>query len=114
MGFTATPKNAALDAIGTQASWLSFHTGDPGSSGANEVTGGTYARVQTTWSAATAAAKAGTQVIADIPGGTTITHWGLWTASTAGTFCYGNPLTAPESFGLAGTYKYTPTLTATG
>jgi hypothetical protein len=121
MGFTNAAKNAALDGIGSAASYLSFHTADPGSTGTSEVTGGTYARVQTTWGAASAAAKTGSQVAANIPAGTTITYWGLWTASSGGTFYNGkllllpdNTTPAPESFGSAGTYQFTPTLTASG
>lgn len=114
MGYTTTPKNGALDSIGTAATWISMHTADPGSTGTSEVTGGSYARVQTTWSAASAASKAGSQVTINIPAGTTITHWGFWTASSGGTFYYGGSLTNSESFGGAGTYQFTPTLTASG
>lgn len=114
MGFTNAAKNTALDAIGSAASYLSFHTADPGSGGTSEVTGGSYARVQTTWGAASAASKTGSQVTANIPGSTTITHWGLWTAASGGTFHYGGTLSASESFGGAGTYQFTPTLTASG
>lgn len=119
MGYTNTPKNVALDAIGAAAAYISFHTSDPGTSGTGEVTGGTYARTQTTWSSASAASKAGSQVTANIPASTTITHWGLWTAASGGTFYYGDQLKVggtptPESFGAAGTYQFTPTLTASG
>jgi hypothetical protein len=114
VGYTTTPKNVSLDAIGANATWISFHTGDPGSNGANEVAGGLYTREQTAWGAAGSAAKVGSQVTADIPAATTITHWGLWTASSGGTFYYGGPLSASESFGGAGTYLFTPTLTQAG
>lgn len=114
MGFTNTSKNTALDAIGSAAAYISFHTADPGSTGTSEVTGGSYARVQTTWGSAASASKAGSQITANIPASTTITHWGLWTASSGGTFHYGGALSASESFGGAGTYLFTPTLTASG
>lgn len=114
MGYTNASKNVALDAIGSAASYISFHTADPGSTGTSEVAGGSYARVQTTWGAASAASKAGSQITANIPASTTITHWGLWTASTSGTFHYGGALSASETFGGAGTYLFTPTLTASG
>jgi hypothetical protein len=114
MGYTTTPKNLALDTIGGQASYLSFHTGNPGATGANEVTGGTYTRPQTTWQAAANAAKAGSEVTANIPAGRTITHWGLWTAASGGTFYFGDVLAAAEAFGGAGTFDFTPTLTQAG
>jgi len=114
VGYTATPKNVSLDAIGALATWISFHTSDPGLTGTGEVAGGSYARVQTTWGAAASPSKAGSQVTANIPGSTTITHWGLWTASSGGTFYYGGLLSSSESFGGAGTYLFTPTLTQAG
>lgn len=114
MGYTNTSKNTALDAIGTAASYISYHTADPGSGGASEVAGGSYARVQTTWGAAASASKAGSQITSNIPASTTITYWGLWTAVSGGTFHYGGLLSASEAFGGAGTYLFTPTLTASG
>lgn len=114
MGYTNTSKNLSLDTIGAAASYISFHTADPGSSGTSEVAAGTYARVQTVWGSASAASKAGSQITANIPASTTITHWGLWTAISGGTFHYGGALSAPESYGGAGTYAFTPTLTASG
>lgn len=114
MGYTNTPKNAALDTIGSAAAWISIHTADPGSTGTSEVTGGTYARVQTTWGSASSASKTGSQVTVNIPASTTVTHWGFWTASSGGTFYYGGALPNSESYGGAGTYLLTPTLTASG
>lgn len=114
MGYTNTSKDAALDAIGALATWISFHTADPGTTGANEVVGGSYARVQTTWGAAAASSKAGSAVTGNIPASTTITHWGVWSLVSGGTFEEGGALPAPETYGGAGTYTLTPTLTATG
>lgn len=114
MGYTNTSKNTALDAIGAAATFISMHTGDPGSTGTAEVAGGAYARVATTWGSASAASKAGSQVTVNIPASTTITFWGLWTAGSGGTFHYGGALSASETFGGAGTYLFTPTLTASG
>lgn len=114
MGFTMTPKNLSLDTIGAQSAYLSFHTGDPGLTGANEVAGGTYTRPQTAWSLAANAIKPGSVVHANIPSGTTITHWGLWTAQTGGTFYFGDLLPEPESFGAAGVYDFTPTMVQAG
>lgn len=112
MAFTSTAKNSAVDAIGAAATYISMHTGDPSTTGASEVSGGTYARVATSWGSSSAGSKAGSATTVNIPASTSISYWGLWTAVTAGTFYYGGTLTAPESYGGAGTYVLTPTLTA--
>lgn len=57
-GYAAPPRNDAINAIvgitppPTEAAnrkWCSLHTADPGTTGASEVAGGSYARVATTW-----------------------------------------------------------------
>ncbi len=113
MGFTDTAKQTALDAEAAAATWITLHTGDPSTTGANEVVGGSYARKQTTWGAYAGGSKVGSQVTFDVPGSTTITHWGIRTASSGGTFYYGGTV-LNEIFGGAGQYLFTPTLTATG
>lgn len=114
-GFSIAAENKAIEGIkNAPAAYISLHTADPGeTTGMNEVTGGTYARVQTTWPAnATNSAITGSAVQLNVPSGTTITHWGLWSALTAGTFYYGGSLAASETFGSVGTYSLTPTLSA--
>lgn len=110
MAWTDATLNLAANAIAGAGTWISAHTGDPGTTGANEVTGGSYARQQTTWGTASAGDRAGTQVSISIPGGTTVTYWGVWSASTAGTFCGGFQLSASETFGAAGSLNHTPTI----
>lgn len=110
--FSDAGVNNALD--GETDPWISLHTGSPGTTGANEVVGGSYARQQTTWSAASGSAKAGSAVTINVPAGNTITHFGIWTAATNGTYKRGGSLSAVESFGVAGTYTLTPTLTGSG
>jgi hypothetical protein len=112
MAFSVSAENAAVGAIATAATWISLHSADPGTTGASEITGGAYARKQTTWGAVSNSAVTGSAVTSDVPAGTTITHWGLWTALSAGTFHYGGALPAPETFGSNGTYSLTPTLSA--
>lgn len=104
-------KAVAQDAVGAVATWFSLHTGDPGVTGASEGAGAGYARAQTTWSPANAGTgtKAGTQAVIGAAA-QTYTHWGLWSASAAGTFHMGGLLTAPESYGAPGTYGLTPTM----
>ncbi|NIL74411.1 hypothetical protein [Rhodococcus sp. B10] len=73
----------------SQGNSLSLHTGDPGTTGANEISGGSYARVATTWTAgAVDGAVVGSEVEFNIPGPVapatvvTPTHLGCWSGST--------------------------------
>lgn len=112
MGFTVTAENAAVTGVKDAGNHISLHTADPGDTGASEVTGGTYTREVTTWGTVASSAVTGSAVTSDVPAGTTITHWGLWTAVSGGSFLYGGSLAAPESFGSNGTYSLTPTISA--
>ena len=108
MPLNNTAKNLMLDALGGVISHVSLHTADPGATGTSEVTGGSYARKSITWNAAaTANLDSSNQPVFDVPGGTTITHAGYWSASTAGTFYGGRPLPSSEAFGADGTYTLT-------
>lgn len=110
MPFTDTVLNTAVGAVTALGTWISAHTGDPSTTGANEVTGGTYAREQTTWGSASAGDQTGSQVSIDIPAGTTVTHWGIWSASSGGTFRGGFEISPSEGFGAAGVLNVTPTV----
>src|SRR5690606_40467894 len=81
-------KNLMAAHFGTLGSWISLHTASPGQTGTNEVTGGSpaYARKQTLWGAAAAGVIPGSECVFDVPPGPTITHVGIWTASTSATF----------------------------
>lgn len=108
MPYSTAGLNAAVNGIATTGTHISFHTADPGSTGAGEISG---TRAATTWAAANNGSRAGSQVSAAIPAGTTVTHWGIWSAATNGTFLYGGALSAAETFGSAGTLQHTPTIT---
>lgn len=108
MGYTAPALNAAVNGIAAAGAYISFHTADPGTTGASEMIG---TRPATTWAAASGGSRAGSQVTVAVPGGTTITHWGIWSAPTGGTFLYGAALPAPEPFPTAGSILHTPTIT---
>lgn len=112
MGYNSNGLNAAVNGIAAAGTYISAHTADPSTAGSNEVTGGSYARQQTTWAAASAGSRAGSQVSIPIPAGTTVAYWGIWSAATAGTFLGGFQLAANEVFGAAGTLNHTPTITA--
>lgn len=117
MPYTDAGLDAAVNGIAAAGTRISFHTADPGTTGVSEVSG--TGRPATTWAAATASSspvgrqRVGSQVSAPIPAGTTVTHWGVFSAATGGTFLYGGALPAPETFGSAGTIQHTPTLVAT-
>lgn len=110
MPYTTAALNAAVDGVATLGTRVSFHSADPGTTGAAEISG--TGRPATTWAAASGGSRVGSQVTASIPGATTVTHWGVFTAATGGTFLGGFPITPNEPFGSAGTIQLTPTLTA--
>lgn len=99
-------KNTLAAAYAAAGTWISVHTASPGSTGANEVTGGSpaYARKQTTWGTPTAGVVTGTEVTIDVPAGA-YTHWGLWSAQTGGTFRDGGALTPSATVGGQTTIK---------
>ena len=117
MALTTAAKNALLntavgggETLGDQATHVSLHTADPGTTGANEATGGSpaYARQAITWAAASGGAIGlSAQETFDVPGSTTVSHFGLWDASTAGNFIGGGALSAAETFAAQGTYTLT-------
>jgi len=112
--FPNSSLNVAVDSITALAQKFSLHTANPGTTGANEVTGGSYARVAAAWAAASGAvAHPSATATLNVPGGTTITHFGMWT--NAGVFVGGGPLGSSETFSGAGTFTLdtTTSITAT-
>lgn len=96
-----------LNALDGVVSHVSAHTALPDASGSNEVTGGSYARQAISFTAATAGnLDSSNQPVIPIPAATTITHLGLWSALTLGTF-YGSIDITDETFGSAGNYTVT-------
>lgn len=85
----AAGENAAGNAIlvaGTTY-YVSLHSADPGTTGANEFSGGGYARqpvVFATW--ATGATGNNAAIAIPNAGTTAATHIGVWSAVTAGTY----------------------------
>ncbi len=112
MPYSTSAKNLMLDALNgtnpvTVLTHTSLHTADPADTGASEVTGGAYARQSITFSAAAAGAlDSSIQPVFSVPGGTTVTHVGFWSASSGGTFLGGADVT-DETFGADGTYTLT-------
>jgi len=88
MPLATTAENYALDQLGTSKMlYASLHTAYS-SSGANEVTGGGYARQAATWSAASGGSKSLASVLPSfsVPSSTTVEFVGFWDASTSGNF----------------------------
>lgn len=90
MPLTDSGKNALVSGgLGNAVTHVSLHSGDPSTTGANEVTGGSpaYARIAVTWNAASAGTRTNTGALTfDVPASTTVYHIGLWSAITSGTF----------------------------
>ena len=102
MPLTTATRNAMLDSL--TITHASLHTGDPSTTGANEVTGGTYSRKTVTMAAASNGTRsASNQPIFDVPAATTVTHIGLWNNTTF----LGSADPVDESFTNAGTYTVT-------
>lgn len=77
---------AAYTAVKGMGAWVSAHTADPGTTGANEVTGGVYQRVQAALPAGSNGSGTAPAVSIPIPAGSTIRFLGVWSAQTGGTF----------------------------
>jgi hypothetical protein len=121
MALTDNGKNVMLDALAAVASHISLHTADPGTTGTNEVTGGSpaYARKAITWASASGGSlseNTGTDPVFDVPAGT-ITHLGIWDQLSGGTTTdfFGSADITDETYGGQGTYTVTAlTVTITG
>jgi hypothetical protein len=90
---------------------VSLHTADPGETGADEVTGGSYARQSVTrgtgWNDATGGLVDNAAAIqfTDMPA-VTVTHAGIWDAATDGNFLYGGALAASKVVNAGDTFEF--------
>ena len=101
--------NAAAPAVATP--YISLHAGDPGETGANEVTGGSYARQSGAFGNAASGQVSNTATI-DFTGmpAATVTHVGVWISSTATAstnFIWGGALTTGKVVGAGDTFRIT-------
>lgn len=104
MALNNTGLNEMLEGLTGNVLYVSLHTTEPNTSGSNEVVGGSYTRESVTWGTATAGSiSASNQPVFDVPGSTTVSWLGLWSAVTTGTFYGALELTNPETFGGDGT-----------
>jgi hypothetical protein len=83
---TTTQRENVAIAYGQAAAYVSLHTADPGATGANEVTGGGYARAALTWTAGPTDGQISATATVTATAGVAVTHAGLWTAVSGGTF----------------------------
>lgn len=104
-GIVDAGKNLLLDGLAGGVTFVSLHTADPSTDGSSEVTGGTYTREAISWAAAASGSVASdAQIVFEVPGSTTITHLGYWSASSAGTFYGSRALDTSQTYATAGTY----------
>ncbi len=101
MGLSNLGEAAVLAALMT-GRYISLHTADPGNTGADEVSGGSYARVAqgTFGSAGSNPTTLSNSAAIDFPTATgswgTVTHFGIWDAVSGGNFLGGYALTTPK------------------
>ena len=111
MGLSTSGEADVLNAILT-GRYVSLHTGDPGNTGASEVTGGAYARQAFGAYTITGGnpSEASNDATIEYPVCTvdwgTITHFGIWTASTAGTFKGGKALNANKTVTVDDVFRF--------
>lgn len=112
-GYTPTVRNGWLDGVFNSGTpYVSLHSGDPGTTGANELSGNGYARSNATskFNAASAGALDNSAVISFGPA--TGSDWpeaayfGIFTDSSAGTFKGGWPLTNPQTVQVPNTASF--------
>jgi len=107
-------RNAALNAVARDsgASWIGLHTGDPGTTGANEVTGGSYARVQSIAPAASNGSVTFPPAVINVPAGVTVTWWARYSAASGGApYDSGQMAGSGVVFDVAGTLTIPLTMT---
>lgn len=87
VGVAAASANTFVDAV-AGSSYLQFYVGDPGSAGTSNEAGSTT-RIALTMPSASggSSTQTGTASLASWAGGSqTLSHFGLWSASSGGTF----------------------------
>jgi len=95
---STTEANQALSTTGW--SYVSLHTADPGTTGASEVTGGSYARVAVTWNSPSSGSVTNNGAISiNLPASTTAAYFGVWSATTSGTYYIGGALSPSVTTG---------------
>lgn len=112
MALNSTALNAMANALAVAAPHLSLHSATPNASGSNETTA---SRQPASWGSASSGAIAisGAKAFTGGASNGAVTHVGLWSASSAGTFYGSYAVTGDASFNSAGEYTL-DTFTVTG
>ena len=101
MAIGTTQGNAIIDAMLGGGGYISLHSADPGSTGANELAASNhYARQQADWDEASGKATANSDAeLFSASGGdwATATHFAVWSAVTSGTFHFGGALSVSKT-----------------
>jgi hypothetical protein len=104
-GITSPLANEMLIRAQSYALFISLHNGDPLTTGVSEQSGAPYGRRAAGWAAPTTGQlKLTAAVHMAVNANSSVGFYGLWTATTAGTFLGGSSLSAVENFTAAGTY----------
>jgi hypothetical protein len=97
---STTEANQALSTTGW--GYVSLHTADPTTTGGSEVTGGTYARVAVTWNTPSSGSVTNSSSLSiNLPASTTASYFGVWSASSAGTYYIGGALSPSITTGAS-------------
>lgn len=104
MPLAAAGETRALNGL-LNAVYVSLHTGDPGTAGSNEASGGGYARQSVSFinsgSNPTVAANGG---VIQFPQASaswgTVTHFGIWSAATGGSYLGGEAVDESKAIGV--------------
>jgi len=101
MPLSSTGETTVLNSL-LAARFVSLHTSNPGNTGAGEVVGGGYARQAATFTnAGSNPTVSSNSALIQYPTATapwgTITHFGIWSAASGGTFLAYNAVTVPKT-----------------
>ena len=106
----AATRGLLVDELLSTVTHVSLHSADPSTTGANELSGGSYARAAATWAAAGADDTAENDALITFPTASgawsAATHFGLWTASSGGTFRGGAALDTARTAASGDTIRF--------
>ena len=91
------------------AVYVSLHSADPGETGANEISGGGYARQQVTFNAPSGGSMTNSNLLRwnNMPA-VTVTHVALWDAPTAGNCLWTGALTTSVTVSAGASFEIAP------
>lgn len=101
---TTTQKENLSTAYANAAAYVSFHTADPGSTGTNEIAG---SRALISWTPGSTDGIITGTATGTVANGTAITHIGLWTAPSGGSFLDKSAAAATSTGSVSVSLTYT-------